>query len=69
VTPLAVIADLLRPVSEPGEVKLRSGIYYDPPQIDLAFFGSDLDFIAIREGVRFMFDILNNDRSMKDIIG
>ena len=66
---LTVIVDLLRPVSKPGHVTLRSANHADPPHINLNFFASDLDLVAMREGVRFVDDILMNGDGMKDIIG
>ena len=66
---VTVIVDLLRPVSKPGEVKLRTASYTDQPHINLNFFGSDLDLIAMREGVRFVDDIIMNGDGMIDLIG
>ncbi|KAI8306007.1 Pyranose dehydrogenase 3 [Colletotrichum sp. SAR11_59] len=37
-------------------------------KIDLNFFSNDLDLIAMREGVRFVDDIIMNGEGMKDII-
>jgi choline dehydrogenase len=66
---LTVIVDLLRPVSTPGEVRLRSANAQDQMYINLNFFGSDLDLIAMREGIRFVDDILMTGEGMKDIVG
>ena len=64
-----VIVDLLRPVSPSGEVRLRSADYTVQPYINLNFFADDLDLIAMREGVRFVDDILMNGDGMKDLVG
>jgi len=64
-----VIVDLLRPLSQNGEVKLNSTDPLEQPNINLNFFSNDLDIIAMREGVRFVDDILLNGEGMKDIIG
>ena len=65
---LTVIVDLMRPLSKPGEVRLRSASYLDKPSISLTFFGDDMDLLAMREGVRFVDDILMNGEGMKDLI-
>ena len=64
-----VIVDLLRPVSPKGQVKLNSANCLDQPNINLNFLKSDLDVMALREGVRFVDEILQNGEGMKDIIG
>ncbi|CZR62779.1 probable alcohol dehydrogenase [Phialocephala subalpina] len=64
-----IIVDLLRPVSAPGQVKLNSANCLDQPNINLNFLADDLDVMALREGVRFVDDILMNGEGMKDIIG
>ena len=63
---LTVIVDLLRPVSPPGQVRLQSASYLDQANINLNFFASDLDLIAMREGVRFVDDIILNGKGMRD---
>ena len=65
---LTVIVTLLRPQSSPGEVRLRSTLYVDQPSISLNFFRDDNDLMAMREGVRFIDDILMNGEGMKDLI-
>ncbi|KAL8827470.1 MAG: hypothetical protein Q9191_003164 [Dirinaria sp. TL-2023a] len=65
---LTVVVDLMRPLSKPGEVRLRSASYLDKPSISLNFFGNDMDLLAMREGVRFVDDILMNGEGMKDLI-
>ena len=66
---LTVIVDLLRPISPPGEVRLRSADYTVQPYINLNFLADDLDLIALREGVRFIDDIIMNGDGMKDLVG
>jgi choline dehydrogenase len=63
-----VIVDLLRPLSKNGEVKLSSTDPLQQPNINLNFFAHDLDIVALREGVRFIDDIIVNGDGMKDII-
>lgn len=63
-----VIVDLLRPVSKPGEVKLNSTNPLEQPFVNLNFFASDLDLLAMREGVRRIDDILKTGDGIKDII-
>lgn len=65
---LTVIVDLLRPLSRNGEVKLNSTDPRDQPNINLNFFSNDLDIIALREGVRFVDEILMHGEGMKDVI-
>ncbi|RAL13461.1 GMC family oxidoreductase [Aspergillus homomorphus CBS 101889] len=66
---LTVIVDLLRPLSRNGEVKLNSTDPRDQPYINLNFFSNELDIIALREGVRFVDEILMQGEGMKDVIG
>jgi choline dehydrogenase len=65
---LTVIVDLMRPLSRNGEVKLNSTDPKEQLYINLNFFSNDLDLIALREGVRFIDDIVKNGEGMKDII-
>ncbi|KAK6613290.1 glucose-methanol-choline oxidoreductase (SMG1) [Botrytis cinerea] len=66
---LTVIVDLLRPLSRNGYVKLNSTNPFEQPMINLNFFSNDLDLVALREGCRYVDDILMNGDGMKDIIG
>ncbi|OCK73757.1 GMC oxidoreductase [Lepidopterella palustris CBS 459.81] len=66
---LTVIVDLLRPLSKNGVVKLNSTDPLEQPNINLNFFSNDLDLVALREGVRFIDDILTNGEGFKDIVG
>lgn len=63
-----VIVDLLRPLSRNGTVKLNSTDPLVQPNININFFSNELDIIALREGVRFVDNILMNGEGMKDII-
>ncbi|KAB8304455.1 hypothetical protein EYC80_003849 [Monilinia laxa] len=64
-----VIVDLLRPLSLNGHVKLNSTNPLEQPHINLNYFSNDLDLVAVREGCRFIDDILLHGERMKDIIG
>jgi choline dehydrogenase-like flavoprotein len=63
-----VVVDLVRPVSEPGEVTLNSADPLEQPNINLNFFADDLDIIAMREGIRFCYDVLTKGEGFKDIV-
>ncbi|KAF6822649.1 glucose-methanol-choline oxidoreductase (SMG1) [Colletotrichum plurivorum] len=63
-----VIVDLLRPLSQNGTVTLNSTNPLEQPNININFFSNDLDLIAMREGVRFVDNIIMNGEGMKDII-
>ncbi|CAI7576050.1 unnamed protein product, partial [Penicillium viridicatum] len=65
---VTVMVDLVRPVSDPGEVTLNSADPLQQPNINLNYFNNDLDIIALREGIRFTYDVLKNGRGFKDII-
>ncbi|GKZ21557.1 hypothetical protein AbraIFM66951_005237 [Aspergillus brasiliensis] len=65
---ITVMVDLVRPVSEPGEVTLNSADPLQQPNINLNYFNNDLDIIAIREGIRYAYDVLKNGEGFKDII-
>ncbi|KAG4034945.1 hypothetical protein MFRU_002g02940 [Monilinia fructicola] len=66
---LTVIVDLLRPLSRNGDVKLNSTNPLEQANINLNYFSNDLDLVALREGCRFIDDILLHGEGMKDIIG
>lgn len=63
----SVVVDLVRPVSEGGEVKLNSNDPLVQPDINLNFFADELDIIAMREGIRFSYDLLTKGDGFKDI--
>jgi choline dehydrogenase-like flavoprotein len=65
---ITVMVDLVRPVSEGGEVKLNSADPLEQPNINLNFFADDLDIIAMREGVRFTYDVLKHGDGFKDVV-
>ena len=65
---ITVMVDLVRPVSEPGEVTLNSTDPLQQANINLNYFNNDLDIIAIREGIRFTYDVLKNGEGFKDIV-
>lgn len=65
---MTVMVDLVRPVSEDGEVTLNSADPLEQANINLNYFNNDLDIIAIREGIRFAYDVLKNGDGFKDIV-
>ncbi|KAL5354168.1 hypothetical protein ACLOAV_000253 [Pseudogymnoascus australis] len=65
---MTVMVDLVRPVSEGGEVTLNSADPLQQANINLNYFNNDLDIIAIREGIRFCYDVLKNGEGFKDIV-
>lgn len=64
---MTVIVDLLRPLSE-GEVTLNSADPLVQPNINLNFFGNDLDILAMTEGVRWTYDVLTTGKGFKDLV-
>jgi choline dehydrogenase-like flavoprotein len=64
----SVVVDLVRPISDPGEVTLNSADPLVQPNINLNFFANDLDIIAMREGIRFSYDVLTKGEGFKDIV-
>ncbi|KAJ5454681.1 uncharacterized protein N7458_005637 [Penicillium daleae] len=65
---MTVMVDLVRPVSEGGEVTLNSADPLQQANINLNYFSNDLDIIAIREGIRFAYDVLKHGDGFKDIV-
>ncbi|RDW68785.1 GMC family oxidoreductase [Aspergillus mulundensis] len=65
---LTVVVDLVRPISPPGEVTLIDGNPLTQPAINLNFFADDLDIIAMREGIRFSYDMLTKVDGFKDLV-
>ncbi|KAJ5286733.1 hypothetical protein N7478_002419 [Penicillium angulare] len=63
-----VVVDLVRPVSDPGEVALNSAEPLVQPNINLNFFSNDLDIVAMREEIRFSYDVLKHGDGFKDIV-
>ena len=66
---LTVVVDLVRPISDPGEVTLNSTDPLEQPDINLNFFSNDLDIIAMREGIRFAYDVLMGEDFKHLIVG
>ena len=66
---LTVVVDLVRPISDPGEVTLQSADPLDQPDINLNFFSNDLDIIAMREGIRFCYDVLLGEDFKHLVVG
>ncbi|KAL1863369.1 hypothetical protein Plec18167_008232 [Paecilomyces lecythidis] len=65
---MTTVVDLVRPISDPGEVTLNSADPFAQPNINLNFFANDLDIIAMREGIRFSYDVLTKGEGFKDIV-
>ncbi|CAM1500631.1 Fc.00g097930.m01.CDS01 [Cosmosporella sp. VM-42] len=63
-----VIVDLLRPLSQNGTVTLNSADPFEQPNVNINFFSNHLDLIALREGVRWVDNIIMNGDSMKDLV-
>lgn len=38
------------------------------PNINLSFFANDLDIIAMREGIRFSYDVLTKGEGFRDVV-
>ncbi|KAJ5472258.1 glucose-methanol-choline oxidoreductase [Penicillium desertorum] len=52
----------------PSEVTLNSADPLQQANINLNYFNNDLDIIAVREGIRFAYDVLKNGEGFKDIV-
>ncbi|KAL4759426.1 GMC family oxidoreductase [Aspergillus foveolatus] len=65
---LTVVVDLVRPISDPGEVTLIDSDPLTQPAINLNFFSSDLDIIAMREGIRFSYDLLTKVDGFRELV-
>ncbi|KAF2729733.1 alcohol oxidase [Polyplosphaeria fusca] len=63
---MTVIVDLLRPLSRDGWVKLRSTDPNEQADININFFSNELDVVAMREGVRFMENVLNKMEGVEE---
>lgn len=50
-------------------MKLRSRDPQEEPDININFFENELDIVALREGIRFVDDVLMKGEGCKDIIG
>ncbi|KAI0543022.1 hypothetical protein GGR58DRAFT_5434 [Xylaria digitata] len=65
---ISVVVDLVRSISPPGEVTLNSADPLVQPNINLNFFADELDIIAMREGIRFSYDVLTKGDGFKDVV-
>ncbi|KAF3179691.1 hypothetical protein TWF788_006995 [Orbilia oligospora] len=65
---ISVVVDLVRTISAPGEVTLQSADPLVQPAINLNFFADELDIIAMREGIRFSYDVLTKGEAFKDLV-
>ncbi|BBY09427.1 GMC family oxidoreductase [Mycobacterium marseillense] len=65
---LTVMVDLVRPVSDGGTVTLNSADPLVQPNINLNFLANELDIIALREGIRFAYDVLTKGEGFKDLV-
>lgn len=65
---VTVMVDLVRPTYEGGEVTLNSVDPFMQPNINLNYLSSDLDIIALREGIRLSYDILTKGDGFKDLV-
>jgi len=64
---MTVIVSLMRPLSR-GLVTLRSDNALDPPRINLNFLSDQLDVVALREGVRFIDEVILTGSGIKDVV-
>lgn len=65
---MTVIVDLLRPLSKSGTVDLVDGDARTAPRVNLAFFEDALDLVAMREGVRWVDELLMEGEGMRDVV-
>lgn len=66
---MTVVVDLVRPQSKKGTVTLNSTDPLEHPKVNIHFLDNELDIIALREGIRWVDDLLLTGDGMKDIIG
>ena len=62
------MVDLVRPVYDGGEVTLNSADPLMQPNINLNFLSNVLDIIALREGIRFSYDVLTKGDGFNDLV-
>lgn len=55
-------------MSDPGKIMLNSADPLQQANINLNYFNNDFDIIAIREGIRYSFNVLKNGEGFQDII-
>jgi choline dehydrogenase-like flavoprotein len=65
---VTVMVDLVRPTYDGGEVTLNSTDPFMQPNINLNYLSSELDIIALREGIRLSYDILTKGDGFKDLV-
>ncbi|OHV06513.1 GMC family oxidoreductase [Mycobacterium talmoniae] len=65
---ITVMVDLVRPAYDGGELTLNSDDPFMAPNINLNYLSNELDIIALREGVRFAYDILTKGDGFKDLV-
>lgn len=65
---ITVMVDLVRPAYDGGAVTLNSDDPFMAPNINLNYLSNELDIIALREGVRFAYDILTKGDGFKDLV-
>lgn len=65
---VTVMVDLVRPAYDGGVVTLGSADPLTPPNINLNYLSNELDIIALREGVRFAYDVLTKGDGFKDLV-
>lgn len=65
---LTVVVDLLRPLSR-GRVSLKSSDPLEQPLINENFCSHPLDIVGLREGVRFVDELIRRGDGMKQIVG
>ncbi|VUC38167.1 unnamed protein product [Clonostachys rosea] len=65
---MTVMVDLVRPVSKGGEITLNSDDPLQQANINLNYFNDDLDIIAMREGIRYSYDVLKHGEGFKDVV-
>lgn len=64
---MTIVVSLLRPLSR-GSLTLKSADALDFPLINMNYLDHPLDAVALREGVRFVDEIVLRGDGMKDII-
>ncbi|OKL58553.1 hypothetical protein UA08_06050 [Talaromyces atroroseus] len=65
---IKVVVDLVRPISEPDDVTLDGSDPLTQPNININSFANDLDIIAMREGLRFSYDLLLKGEGFNDLV-
>ena len=63
-----MVVDLLRPLSR-GRVSITSADPLEIPAINENFCAHPLDIVGLREGIRFVDELLRRGDGIKDIVG